>query len=161
MDFNQPSLVLFYLRSLKESRDGVIENTNPNIDEEIDEGGAGEVTEAIKTKQICEIGGFTFNNSEEADVLAKIAGGKTPKKILSYGIVGVPQNDVRKENLHATSVISEGSDDIPLAKLIKKTPKKQKPNTPVKKGKLTKSVQKLGGRNLSAKILRLGSKPKL
>ncbi|MED6132115.1 hypothetical protein PIB30_016146 [Stylosanthes scabra] len=67
----------------------------------------------------------------------------------------------RKENLRASSRIGEGSDDIPLAKLIKKTSKKQKPNTPVKKGMLTKSVQNLGGRNLSAKILRVGSKAKL
>ncbi|MED6165264.1 hypothetical protein PIB30_097915, partial [Stylosanthes scabra] len=91
----------------------------------------------------------------------QIVGGKTPKKILSSRIASVPQKGARNENTRASSDINEGSDDIPLATLIKKMPKKQKPNTPVKKGKLTKSVQNLGGRNLSTKILRLGSKAKL
>ncbi|MED6162872.1 hypothetical protein PIB30_074529 [Stylosanthes scabra] len=138
----------------------------PNVEAQIDD---EEREEALKTKEICERGGIHFKYSNEEDVLVRLAGkqivgGKTtkmPKKKLSSGIASVPQNGERNENLRASSEISEGSDGIPLANLIKKTPKKQKPNTPVKKEKLTKSVQNFGGRNLSAKILRLGSKAKL
>ncbi|MED6160033.1 hypothetical protein PIB30_047650 [Stylosanthes scabra] len=138
----------------------------PNVEAQIDD---EEREEELKTKEICERGGIHFKYSNEEDVLVRLAGkqiigGKTtkmPKKKLSSSIASVPQNGERKENIRASFGVSDGSDDIPLANLIKKTPKKQKPNTPVKKGKLTKSVQNFGGRNLSAKILRLDSKAKL
>ncbi|MED6193139.1 hypothetical protein PIB30_016233 [Stylosanthes scabra] len=42
-----------------------------------------------------------------------------------------------------------------------KTPKKVNGCTPAKKQKQTRITQSVGGRNLSSKLLRLGSKPKL
>ncbi|MED6132892.1 hypothetical protein PIB30_022971 [Stylosanthes scabra] len=125
-------------------------------------GGVDEViVEAARTKQICEIGGVTFRGNEEANILAKIAGEKTPMKNQCPGTIDASQNGKKGEHPWESLLVSEDSDEVPLARLTKKTPKKQKQTTPGKKGRLTKSVQNLGGRNFFAKYLRLASKPKL
>ncbi|MED6191488.1 hypothetical protein PIB30_000586 [Stylosanthes scabra] len=101
---------------------------------------------------------MSFMNCEDEGLLAKLAGEKTPKKVIDGG-AGNKRRIDRKEPCSDSVEISDG--DIPLAALMKtRTPKKIKATTPVKKGTLSKSVSNLGGRNLSTKLLRLGSKPK-
>ncbi|MED6158239.1 hypothetical protein PIB30_030986 [Stylosanthes scabra] len=138
--------------------DDAAKHSNPKAEEDADRGVDEVFIEAVRTKQICEIGGITFRGNVEVNVLAKIAGEKTPTKKRCPDAVDSSQNGKKVVQPRESSMVSEDSDDVPLARMIKKTPKKQKQNTPGKKGRLTMSVQTLGGRNLSAKYLRSGAK---
>ncbi|MED6200095.1 hypothetical protein PIB30_081935 [Stylosanthes scabra] len=118
----------------------------------------GSDPEAIKTKLLCDIGGLSFKNNENVKVLASIIGTGSTKKVLPCS----PTKKLRKSKSVTGGASSRDSDNIPLASLVgAKSQRNPKSGNLGKKSKLPLTSPNLQGRNLSTRIMRLGSKSKL
>ncbi|MED6186445.1 hypothetical protein PIB30_066753 [Stylosanthes scabra] len=139
------------------------ENSKNRNDDVVCDGGSVEaLDEALKTKQICKIGGLSFKCKADDVLLRKITGDEVRKKPQLSAKGGTPKNRKilsKVEAFETSDISSKNSDDMPLAKLIdSRVPKRVRPGSAPKKAKGSRTVPNLGGRNLSTKLLRLGSK---
>ncbi|MED6109081.1 hypothetical protein PIB30_030294 [Stylosanthes scabra] len=111
--------------------------------------------EAVRNKELCEIGGFSFNNNNINVVLATIGGADKGGTKTQHG----KQGSARQEKERSSSMCS--SSDVPLATLLGlKSEKKGKGASQTKKQKTPKQGPNLKGRNLSTRLLSAGPKTK-
>ncbi|MED6148460.1 hypothetical protein PIB30_053390 [Stylosanthes scabra] len=144
------------------------EGEQQNLDQSLQEGIVGDtLTEAIKTKHVCEIGGFRFKGDDNNTILETIGGAEKREA------------EPKRVNSDQSKLSARSSDgyEIPLAFLVGKLKKPKKANvtkkwedntqlvsasvTTPKKQKVVKTGLNLKGRYLSTRILRSGPNSKL
>ncbi|MED6182733.1 hypothetical protein PIB30_031485 [Stylosanthes scabra] len=118
-----------------------------------------DIRDALKTKEVCEIAELSFKCDDQRKLLEKIEGRQSATKTKKV-VRKLPTNRVSLKQKEDSKMSSDGN--VVLSSLIRRKNLKNNPDkTDVRKQKPSKQTPNLGGRNLSSKIMRLGSKSKL
>ncbi|MED6201367.1 hypothetical protein PIB30_094236 [Stylosanthes scabra] len=108
--------------------------------------GDNTLIEAMKTKELCQLSGFSFKSNEDDELLATIARRKTLKNLKTgTGLKKLtPETPVKNQKPSKPGACTPSKKQKPL---------KPAASTPTKKQKQAKAVSNLGGRNFSTKLL--------
>ncbi|MED6106718.1 hypothetical protein PIB30_007041 [Stylosanthes scabra] len=124
--------------------------TTQGVSDEVD---GAVLDEAIRTKQLCEVGGFSFKNGESKELLTSIAGVEVGKKARPNTCSQSKKKKVVSKTTSSDSSSSSDGDMILASFLDKKNSKKLKAASNAKSPKPLKPGTNLIGRSLSAKLL--------
>ncbi|MED6167316.1 hypothetical protein PIB30_001740 [Stylosanthes scabra] len=114
--------------------------------------------EAIKTKQLCEVGGFSFKKGESKELWTMIAGVEVAKKARPNVCSQWKKKKVPSKTTSSDSTRSSDGDVTLASFLDKRNAMKSKAGSNGKSSRPLNPGANLIGRNLSAKLLRLGAK---